>query len=146
MKKLFFFLVIFLVLNQLSAQGDRVVDADGRLVYQYNRTISYLAPGVCKVNVVFLNAAQQMGVSYRQEVFDSRLEWAETAAGDTSSMKNIKVITANLAPGESVSWTFIYRNKKIRKDKLVNLERACFMLLNKDYEVNKIILPATTVK
>lgn len=146
MKKLIFLLAIFLIFLNVSAQGDRLLDSNGHLIYQYNRTVSYVASGVCKVNIVFLNSAQQMGVSFRQEVFDSRLQWLEISTGDTSNLSNIKVITANLAPGESVSWTFNYYNKKIRKDKLVDLEKSCIMLLNKDLEVTKKILPATTVK
>ena len=44
---------------------------------------------------------QAIGVSFRQEVFRSKLQWQETVGGDTTEMPNIKVITANLKPNET---------------------------------------------
>lgn len=147
MKKTTLFLVIICLLSiSLYAQGDRVVDSVGNLVYQYNRTANYLAPGQCKVTVTFVNGKQQLGISYRQEVFKSNVEWTDIDRGDTSKLQNIEVITANLAPNETIAWSFIYTNKNFRKDKAIDLERAGFLILDKDFVVTKKIIPAKLVK
>ena len=147
MKK-FFILIICGLLSVFSfaQQGDRLVDSVGQLLYQYNRAATYLEPGKCKVTVTIINGYQQLGVSYRQEVFRSNLQWQETTGGDTTQMPNIKVITANLAPNETIAWTFIYQNNNCKKDKSIDLEKSCFMLLNDEFEVKKQVLPETVVK
>ena len=146
--KNFFILIICGLLSVFSfaQQGDRLVDSVGQLLYQYNRAATYLEPGKCKVTVTIINGYQQLGVSYRQEVFRSNLQWQETTGGDTTQMPNIKVITANLAPNETIAWTFIYQNNNCKKDKSIDLEKSCFMLLNEEYEVKKQVLPETVVK
>lgn len=147
MKK-FFILIICGLLSVFSyaQQGDRLVDSVGNLVYQYNRSATYLEPGKCKVTVTVVNGYKQLGVSFRQEVFRSQLQWQETIGGDTTQMPNIKVITANLAPNETIAWTFIYQNNNCKKDKSIDLEKSCFMLLNDEFEVKKQVLPETVVK
>ena len=147
MKK-FFILIICGLLSVFSfaQQGDRLVDSVGQLLYQYNRAATYLEPGKCKVTVTIINGYQQLGVSYRQEVFRSNLQWQETTGGDTTQMPNIKVITANLAPNETIAWTFIYQNNNCKKDKSIDLEKSCFMLLNDEFEVKKQVLPETVAK
>ena len=146
--KNFFILIICGLLSVFSfaQQGDRLVDSVGQLLYQYNRAATYLEPGKCKVTVTIINGYQQLGVSYRQEVFRSNLQWQETTGGDTTQMPNIKVITANLAPNETIAWTFIYQNNNCKKDKSIDLEKSCFMLLNDEFEVKKQVLPETVVK
>lgn len=142
-------LIIFGVILYITAQaqqGDRLVDSVGNLVYQYNRSATYLEPGKCKVTVTIVNGYRQLGVSFRQEVFRSQLQWQETIGGDTTQTANIKIITANLAPNETIAWTFIYQNKTTKKDKSIDLEKSCFMLLNEEYLVTKKVLPETVVK
>ena len=139
-------LCIFLVIVAYAQQGDRLVDSVGNLVYQYNRAATYLEPGKCKVTVTVVNGYKQLGVSFRQEVFRSQLQWQETLGGDTTQTANIKIITANLAPNEAVAWTFIYQNNSMKKDKSIDLEKSCFMLLNDEFEVKKQVLPETVVK
>lgn len=129
-----------------AQQGDRLVDSMGNLVYQYNRSATYLEPGKCRVTVTIINGYQQLGVSFRQEVFRSKLEWEETNLGDTTQLPNIKVITANLAPNETCAWTFIYQNNSMKKDKSIDLEKSCFMLLTDEFEVKKQVLQETVVK
>ena len=146
MKKLLFLTFCCLISVLGYAQGDRLVDSVGNLLYQYNRSATYLEPGKCKVTVAIVNGYKQLGVSYRQEVFRSKVEWQETERGDTSKLPNIEVITANLAPNETIAWTFVYQNKSMKKDKSIDLEKACFMLLNEEYEVKKQVLPETVVK
>lgn len=146
MKKTLFFIIICLLTVSLYAQGDRIVDSVGNLIYQYNRTANYYAPGQCKVTVTFVNGRQQLGISFRQEVFKSQVEWTDIDHGDTSKPQNIEIITANLAPNESVAWSYIYKNKHCRKDKAVDLERAGFMILDKDFVVTKKIIPEKSVK
>ena len=147
MKK-YFILIICGLLSVFSyaQQGDRLVDSVGQLLYQYNRAATYLEPGKCKVTVTIINGYQQLGISFRQEVFRSKLQWQETTGGDTTQMPNIKVITANLAPNETIAWSFIYQNNNCKKDKSIDLEKACFMLLNEEYEVKKQVLPETVIK
>jgi hypothetical protein len=139
-------LCIFLVVVAYAQQGDRLVDSMGNLVYQYNRSATYLEPGKCKVTVTIVNGNKQLGVSFRQEVFRSQLQWQETVGGDTTEMPNIKVITANLKPNETVAWTFVYQNKSAKKDRSIDLEKSCFMLLNDEYLVTKKVLPETVIK
>jgi hypothetical protein len=147
MKKLvLLFICITFTTIACSQQGDRLVDSSGNLVYQYNRSATWIGPGQCKVTITVVNGYKQLGVSYRQEVFRSQLQWMETDGGDTTQMPNIKVITANLAPNEMVAWTFTYRNKSSKKDKSIDLEKSCFMLLNEEYNVTKKVLPETVVK
>ena len=129
-----------------AQQGDRMVDSVGNLLYQYNRSTSYIAPGQCKVTITIINGYQQLGISYRQETFRSKLRWEETEHGDTSKLANIEVITANLAPKETLVWTFVYQNKTVKKDKSIDLEKSCFMLLTDEFEVKKQVLPETVVK
>ncbi len=147
MKK-YFILIICGLLSVFSyaQQGDRLVDSVGQLLYQYNRAATYLEPGKCKVTITIINGYQQLGISFRQEVFRSKLQWQETTGGDTTQMPNIKVITANLAPNETIAWSFIYQNNNCKKDKSIDLEKACFMLLNEEYEVKKQVLPETVIK
>ena len=137
---------IFLLLASYAQQGDRLVDSLGNFVYQYNRSANYLEPGKCKVTVTIVNGNKQLGVSFRQEVFRSKLQWQETIGGDTTETANIKIITANLAPNETVAWTFIYQNNTTKKDKSIDLEKSAFMLLNDEYLVTKKVLPETVVK
>ena len=118
----------------------------GNLLYQYNRTTSYTAPGQCKVTITIINGYRQLGISYRQETFRSKLTWENTEHGDTSKFANIEVITANLAPKETLVWSFFYQNKTTKKDKSIDLEKACFMMLNDEFEVKKQVLPETVVK
>lgn len=147
MKRLFPLLVCFVMVTVAYAQqGDRLVDSMGNLVYQYNRSATYLEPGKCKVTVTIVNGYKQLGVSFRQEVFRSQLLWQETIGGDTTQTANIKIITANLAPNEAVAWTFIYQNNSSKKDKSIDLEKSCFMLLNDEFEVKKQVLPETVIK
>lgn len=147
MKKFFILLICgLLTVFTYAQQGDRMVDSVGKLVYQYNRSATYLEPGKCKVTITIINGYQQLGVSFRQEVFRSDLQWQETTGGDTTQMPNIKVITANLAPNETIAWTFIYQNNSMKKDKSIDLEKSCFMLLNDEFEVKKQVLPETVVK
>lgn len=147
MKKLTLLLIgCLLSLFTFAQQGDRLVDSVGNLVYQYNRSATYLEPGKCKVTVTIVNGYRQLGVSFRQEVFRSKLQWQETVGGDTTEMPNIKVITANLKPNETVAWTFVYQNKSAKKDRSIDLEKSCFMLLNDEYLVTKKVLPETVVK
>lgn len=147
MKKFFILLICgLLTVFTYAQQGDRLVDSVGNLVYQYNRSASYLEPGKCKVTVTIINGYQQLGISYRQEIFRSKLEWENTNRGDTSQLSNIKVITANLAPNETLVWTYIYQNKTCKKDKSIDLEKACFMLLNEEFEVKKQVVPETVIK
>ena len=147
MKKIFILLVFSLLYTFIYAQqGDRLVDSTGNLVYQYNRSATYLEPGKCKVTITIINGYRQLGVSFRQEVFRSKVEWEETQHGDTTQLPNIKIITANLAPNETLAWTFIYQNKTCKKDKSIDLEKSCFMLLTDEFEVKKQVLPETVVK
>lgn len=139
-------LCIFIVVVAYAQQGDRLVDSMGNLVYQYNRSATYLEAGKCKVTVTIVNGNKQLGVSFRQEVFRSQLQWQETTKGDTTQTDNIKIITANLAPNEAVAWTFIYQNKTTKKDKSIDLEKSCFMLLNDEFEVKKQVLQETVIK
>ena len=147
MKKYFILLICGLLsVFSYAQQGDRLVDSMGNLVYQYNRSATYLEPGKCRVTVTIINGYQQLGVSFRQEVFRSKLEWEETNPGDTTQLPNIKVITANLTPNETCAWTFIYQNNSMKKDKSIDLEKSCFMLLTDEFEVKKQVLPETVVK
>ena len=147
MKRLVSLLFCFsLLLVSYAQQGDRLIDSLGNFVYQYNRSASYLEPGKCKVTVTIVNGNKQLGVSFRQEVFRSKLQWQETIGGDTTETANIKIITANLAPNETVAWTFIYQNNSCKKDKSIDLEKSCFLLLNDEYLVTKKVLPETVVK
>lgn len=129
-----------------AQQGNRMVDSVGNLVYQYNRSATYTAPGQCKVTITIINGNKQLGISYRQEVFRSKLSWENTEHGDTSKLANIEIITANLAPKETAVWTFLYRNKAIKKDRSIDLEKSAFMLLTDEFEVKKQVLPETVIK
>lgn len=147
MKKLVSLIVCtFMFVAACAQQGNRLVDSVGNLVYQYNRSATCLEPGKCKVTVTIVNGYRQLGISFRQEVFRSRLQWEETIGGDTSQTANVKIITANLAPNESLAWTFIYQNNSCKKDKSIDLEKSCFMLLNEEFEVKKQVLPEMVVK
>ena len=84
-------LCIFLVVVAYAQQGDRLVDSMGNLVYQYNRSATYLEPGKCKVTVTIVNGNKQLGVSFRQEVFRSQLQWQETVGGDTTFQKSLQI-------------------------------------------------------
>lgn len=136
----------FMFVAACAQQGNRLVDSVGNLVYQYNRSATCFEPGKCKVTVTIVNGYRQLGISFRQEVFRSRLQWEETIGGDTSQTANVKIITANLAPNESLAWTFIYQNNSCKKDKSIDLEKSCFMLLNEEFEVKKQVLPEMVVK
>ena len=136
-----FFTFILLTITTLHAQGDRLVDSTGRFKYQYNRTILNDVNDSRRavVTFVFINGDEQTAISYRQEVLDGTLTWLNTNKGTVSREKLVEVITANLAPKETLVWKFAFQNKPLRKDGRTAVEKAALMILNSGFEAEKII-------
>lgn len=146
MKQLYLFLLLCFGAVFAWAQSEKAVDNQGNLLYKYDRQVLYIGSGTCQVTVVIVNGGQPRAVSYRQEVFRSNLTWTDTVGGEISKQDNIDIITANLAPGDSVSWKFKYENKTGKKKGIANLERSCFFFLDENNVIEKKILPEKQIK
>lgn len=146
MKKFCLSLLLCLGVVFAWAQSERAVDSLGHLLYKYDRKVSYIGSGTCLVTVTLVNGERPRAVSYRQEVFRSNLTWTDTTGGEISKQNNIDIITANLAPGDSVSWKFKYENISDKKKGIANLERSCFFFLDENNVIEKKILPEKQVK
>lgn len=138
-------LICLLVLGSF-AQSNRKLDSLGNMLYQYSRVSGNIGGGKCNTTISFVNGPHQLAVSYRQEVFRSELTWTSVDRGETSKQPDIEIVTVNLAPNESISWKFTYRNKHPRKDGKTVVERSCFMLLSEDYVIDKQTLPEIVVQ
>lgn len=145
MKERLLLLSLFLLsVCTLSAQGNRLVDSTGNFKYQYNRTVITDVNNSKQaiVSFVFINGNEQTAISYRQETLNSNLTWLTTNKGSIHKEKLVEVITANLAPKETLVWKFTFKNKSQRKDGRTTLERAALLILNSGFQADKITFDA----
>lgn len=135
---LLFLILLFSI--RVSAQSDRKVDDSGDFIYQYNRTCAQNPsnPSEIIVSFVFINGKNQMAISYRQEHIGSPIRWISTEGGHQKNEELVDAITANLAPSDSVVWSFAI--EKGMKDKTgVTIETAALLLMDESREVVKLL-------
>ena len=140
MMKKIFLIAAFLLPLLLSAQTDRKVDAQGNLLYQYSRSsiINPQNPSERIVTFVFVNGNAQRAITFRQESLDGTVGWLETEGGETGTETIVDFVTANLEPGQSVAWKYVFAPKQ--GSAAVPLERAALMIMEEDFGTEKIIL------
>ena len=136
---IFICLLFLFITVSLHAQSGRFVDSAGNFKWQYHRSVSKDAqyPNSLIVTVVFINGDEQTAISYRQEIFQSKIEWIEKENGSVDKEGKVEFITANLAPYDSFVWKFRVRNIPINKDGSIDLEKAAFLIMNERFQVRK---------
>lgn len=139
MKKILFFAALLLPI-MLWAQTDRKVDAQGALLYQYSRTseLNQQNPSERVVTFVFVNGNAQRAITFRQESLEGTVSWLETEGGETGTETIVDFVTANLAPGQTIAWRYVFAPKKGTTPAV--LERAALLIMEEDFGTEKIIL------
>ena len=140
MMKRFFAIAALLLPILLSAQTDRKLDAQGKLLYQYSRTsvVDSENPSVRVVTFVFQNGNAQRAITFRQETIEGVVRWLETSGGEPGAETIVDYVTANLAPGQSVAWKYTYAPKS--GNNAIPLERAALLIMEEDFSTEKIML------
>lgn len=138
MKNLLFLLLLAFPFSIL-AQSDRVVDSSGDLLYQYSRTIEKNADNNLVVTLVFVNGKNQTAISLRQESMSGNVQWLNHNSGKVKQEKIVNACTANISPNQSLSWTYLYKPQSASASP--TLERCALMIMQDDYQVNKIMFP-----
>lgn len=132
-------LLLLLVPLFAFGQADRKLDADGKLLYQYQRTVSEPCDTCSEITVTFLfvNGSHSTAISLRQEAFDTDVRWIDIAGGTAGHEEVVEFVTANLAPNQSVTWTYAVSAKKGR---ISAPEQAALLIMDEQYAVEKIWL------
>lgn len=140
MKKFLVFLMIVLWSIPSSwAQKDSILDAEGNLLYQYERIVEQALenPRKAIVTFYFKNGIEQRAITYRQEKLVSKLEWVKKGKSLVEKEKIVEKIIVNLKPGEEIEWKLLIQyNTKKRK---AIVEKAALLLMNEQFEVTKIV-------
>lgn len=139
MKKILFFAALLLPI-MLWAQTDRKVDAQGALLYQYSRTseLNQQNPSERVVTFVFVNGNAQRAITFRQESIEGTVRWIDTQGGETGTETIVDFVTANLAPGQTIAWRYVFAPKKGTTPAV--LERAALLIMEEDFGTEKIML------
>ena len=88
-------LLLLLVPLFAFGQADRKLDADGKLLYQYQRTVSEPCDTCSEITVTFLfvNGSHSTAISLRQEAFDTDVRWIDVRwidiAGGTAGHEEV---------------------------------------------------------
>lgn len=138
MKKTVLILLLFVPLF-VFGQADRKLDADGKLLYQYQRTVSDPCDTCSEITVTFLfvNGGHPTAISLRQEAFDTDVRWIDIPGGTAGHEEVVELCTANLEPNQSVTWTYAVSAKK---GKISAPEKAALLIMDEKYAVDKIWL------
>lgn len=138
------FIAILLIVSTLCsfAQSDRVLDKDGNLKYEYNRsaTVNPDHPESLTVTFVFINGTEPNAICLRQENLYASVTWRDTTKATTGSEKVVDFITANLKPNESISWSYLFTPSNNSSTKSITLEKAALLIMNQHYAVENLIL------
>jgi hypothetical protein len=124
----------------VAAQTDRKVSPDGVMQYQYSRTFapSTEDSSLLVVTFVFVNGANPTAISLRQEVQESVLQWKEIPNGTPGHEPIVEFVTANLAPSQTVTWTYAVSTRKGKRPAAP--EQAALLIMQPDYGVEKVWL------
>ena len=136
MKKTALLLLLFVPLF-VFGQADRKLDADGNLLYQYQRTVSEPCDTCSEITVTFLfvNGGHPTAISLRQEAFDTDVRWIDIAGGTAGHEEVVEFVTANLSANQTVTWTYAVSAKK---GKVSAPEKAALLIMDEQYAVEKI--------
>lgn len=136
MKRIIIFFVFFLPLWGF-AQADRKLDTEGNLMYQYQRTV--IPPcDTCKgptINFLFVNGSRPIAISLRQETLDTQVRWVDITGGTAGHEEVVEFVTANLAPNQTVTWSYTVSAKK---GKVSSPEKAALLIMDEKYGVEKV--------
>lgn len=138
MKKIILLLGVLLP-GLAFAQTDRKLDTDGKLLYQYQRTVSDPCDTCKEITVTFLfvNGSRPTAISLRQEAFDTHVRWIDIAGGTAGHEDVVEFVTANLEPNQSVTWNYAVSAKK---GKVSVPEKAALLIMDEKYGVEKVWL------
>ena len=137
MMKKFILLFGALLPGLAFAQSDRKLDAQGNLLYQYQRTVSDPCD-TCKeltVTLLFVNGSRSTAISLRQEAFDTQVRWIDIAGGTADHEEVVELVTANLEPNQTVTWSYAVSAKK---GKISAPEKAALLIMDEKYGVEKV--------
>ena len=132
-------LLLLLVPLFAFGQADRKLDADGKLLYQYQRTVSEPCDTCSEITVTVLvvNGSHSTAISLRQEAFDTDVRWIDIAGGTAGHEEVVEFVTANLSANQTVTWTYAVSAKK---GKVSAPEKAALLIMDEQYAVEKIWL------
>lgn len=138
MKNLIFAILLFLP-TLVWGQSDRKLDAQGNLIYQYNRTVTENPQNSSEkiVTFVFVNGNSQRAISYRQETLNGIVSWTSTSNGKLTNETIVDCVTTNLKPGESVTWKYTYSPRK--GSATTALDKAAILIMDDTYATEKIV-------
>lgn len=148
MKSKFKLSLLFLsFLISSCAQNEGVIENGQNNVspFHYVRTITEdsLEQGKLYVTFVFENGSAQQAITYRQEMMKNRIKWEENCQKLVQNENNkVEKITANLAPLEKVEWQFSIFIEP--KQAAIEIEKAALLIMNEQFEVEKIVFAPMT--
>jgi len=136
------FLLFSLLLSPFSslfAQNNRLTNEKGQLVWQYNQNVEAdEKQNSFTVTLVFINGINQTAISLRQDLFNSQIEWLETAENKVEKEERVEFITANLAPHQSIVFKYVVKTKP--KDAAFLLEKSALLIMNENFEIRKELI------
>ena len=142
MRKLVFIILIFIInLPTIFGQSNRLTNEKGQLLWQYNQnvTINEETPNTILITFTFINGINQTAISLRQELFNSQIEWLDTAGIPVEKEERVEFLTANLAPGQSVVWKYALKTKPVNNR--LTVERSALLIMNEEFEIRKEVIP-----
>ena len=133
-----FFLFCFFH-SVFSQQSNRLTNEHGQLLWQYNQNVVVDEKlNSFTVTFTFINGISQTAISLRQDLFNSQIEWLETADIKVEKEGNVDFLTVNLAPHQSVVFIYIIKTKLTDKELL--LEKSALLIMDEDFKVRKELI------
>jgi len=142
LKAAFCFLLSTSCFFYLYSQNNRLTTERGELLWQYNQHIEKDSnnQNTVIVTFVFINGIQQTAFTLRQERFASDIVWLDTTNFQVEKEDRVELITANLAPKESIIFKYSLQPKKNKDNELV-AERSAILIMNEEFEIRKEYIP-----
>jgi len=133
------FLFFCFLPSVLSQKSNRLTNENGQLLWQYNQNVVVdEKQNSFTVTFVFINGINQTAISLRQDLFNSQIEWLETADVKVEKEERVDFLTVNLAPHQSVVFKYEIKTKLIDKELL--LEKSAVLIMNEDFEIRKELI------
>ena len=140
-KTIFITIILLITIPNIFCQSNRLTNDKGQLLWQYNQTVTIdeKNPNTLLVTFVFINGINQTAISLRQELFNSQIEWLNTDTIQIGKEDRVEFLTANLAPHQSVVWRYALKTKLV--DGGLVLEKSAILIMDKEFEVRKEVVP-----
>ena len=82
-----------------------------------------------------MNGSRSTAISLRQEAFDTQVRWIDIAGGTADHEEVVELVTANLEPNQTVTWSYAVSAKK---GKISAPEKAALLIMDEKYGVEKV--------